>query len=411
MEAVQRHLGLDVHREQVMVAAVDCQQTVLMAPFRVAVSRFAQWAETHLQPADRIALEATSNAWTFYDILDPLVAEVKIADSRKIKLISASRAKTDKHDALVLAQLLASNLLPAIWVPPVYVRELRSLTAHRRRLVRERSAAKNRLHAVLHRHNLVLPPGDPFSDAHADWWASLAVSSSERLRVRHEWSQIEHLSKLIEEVEAELAQQSVQAPWSDRVSFLIQLPGIGLNSALTILAAIGEIERFGSAKPLVGYAGLGASVYASGQRYHSGKITKQGRRELRAVLVECAWAAVSHSAHWKRRYQKLLHRMDKHKAIVAIARQLLVAVWHLLTRQVADRHADVQAVARSLMTWATQYRLATRLGMTRPAFVKRELERLGLASQVDRMRYGSKTYHIANLRPYTVKQDTPISVT
>jgi hypothetical protein len=63
------------------------------------------------------------------------------------------------------------------------------------------------------------------------------------------------------------------------------------------------------------------------------------------------------------------------------------------------------------MAWATQYRLATRLGMTRPAFVKRELERLGLASQVDRMRYGSKTYHIANLRPYTVKQDTPISVT
>jgi transposase len=411
MELTQRQLGLDVHRQHVMIAAVNNRQDVLMPPVKVAVSRFAKWAQAHLQPTDRVALEATSNAWAFYDMLEPLVAEAKIADGRKIKLISASRTKTDKHDALVLAQLLASNLLPAVWVPPVYVRELRSLTAHRRRLVRERSAAKNRLHGVLHRHNLILPPGDPFSDAHRSWWASLAVSPSECLRIRHEWCHIQHLTRLIEEVEAELAQQSAQAPWCEQVAFLVQLPGIGLNSALTILAAIGDIDRFASAKQLVGYAGLGASVYASGQRYHTGKITKQGRRELRAVLVESAWVAVSHSASWKQRYQKLLPRLGKHKAIVAIARKLLVSIWHVLTKRVADRHADVQAVARSLMTWATQYRLATSLGMTRPAFVKRELERLGLASEVDRMRYGSKTYHIANLRTYTVKQGTPVSVT
>ena len=411
METTARHVGLDIHKQHILVAAVDGQQQVALKPRKISVQAFSNWAIKHLRPTDRVAMESTSNAWHWYDHLIPLVAEVRVANAYKVKLISQSRVKTDKQDALVLAQLLAANLLPSVWVPPPHVRELRGIVAHRFHLVRDRTAAKNRLHSVLHRHNLSLPAGDPFSQENREWWQAQALSPTEILRIRHELRHIEHLTQLITEVEAEVARLSVTFPWDEQVAFLVQLPGVGLNSAMTILSAIGDIGRFPSAKQLVGYAGLGASVHASGQTYRTGKITKQGRRELRVVLVECTWMAVRHSPVWKSRFNVLTARSGKQKAIVAIARKLLVVVWHVLTQQVADRDADAQAVARSLMTWATGYRLARSLGMTRPVFVKRELERLGLASEVDRMRYGSKTYHVANLRTYTVKQGTPVSAT
>lgn len=263
MKAQTRFVGLDVHRQFVMVTAVDAQQHVLFDAIRVPLDSIKVWARTHLQATDHVALEATTNAWAVYDAMLPLVAEVTVADAHKMSLISRSPRKTDPHDALVLAKLLAANLLPAVWVPPEAVRELRSLIAHRRHLVRDRTASKNRLHSVLHRHNLYLPQGDPFSEASRGWWHALTLSRAEQMRVRHELLHIQHLSQLIEEVEAEIAHLSTQAPWCAQLAFLIQLPGVSWLSGMTILSAIGDITRFPGARQLVGYSGLGASVHAS----------------------------------------------------------------------------------------------------------------------------------------------------
>lgn len=109
---------------------------------------------------------------------------------------------------------------------------------------------------------------------------------------------------------------------------------IGLYTGMTtILAAIRDIERFPSPARLVGYAGLGARVHASGDSYQTGKISKQGRRELRTVLVTSAWIAVRFSDHWQRQFDKLAARIGKQKAISAIARKLLVVIWHVLTKK------------------------------------------------------------------------------
>jgi transposase len=244
MTAPTRFIGIDIHRQFVMVAAVDGQQHPLLDPIKVPLEAFKTWADTQLRTTDQVALEATTNAWTIYDSLQPLVAEVTVADAHKISLISRSPRKTDQHDAPVLAKLLAANLLPVVWVPPQSVRELRNLIAHRRHLVRDRTATKNRLHSVLHRYNLHLPEGDPFTDANRAWWQALTLSRSEQLRVRHELLHIQHLTQLIEEVEAEIAQLSIQEPWCEELAFLIQLPGVSWLSGMTILSAIGDIARF-----------------------------------------------------------------------------------------------------------------------------------------------------------------------
>jgi transposase len=378
----RRFVAIDAHKSYVVVGAVDGEQTVVLSPRRVPIGELDEWTAAHLQPTDAVVVEASTNVWPIHDLLEPLVADVVVVHPNHVKVIASSSVKTDKRDTLALARLLAANLLTSIWVPPVQVRELRSLVSHRKRLVQQRTGAKNRLHGVLHTRNISAPDGELFSEANRDWWEGLPLSSSARLRVRHDLALIDYLSTLIGEVEAELARLSVSELWADQVPFLIQLPGIGLITAMTILSAIGEVNRFATPKKLVGYSGLGARVHASGQTRRTGPITKEGRRELRAVMIETAWTAVRHHPHWEAQFEALQTRTGKQKAVVAIARKLLVVVWHVLTEQATDRHADPQAVARKLTNWGSRHRLATSLGLSRQRFVQHHMRRLGFSREV-----------------------------
>src|SRR5215210_7971776 len=159
----QRFLAIDVHKSYLMVGAVAPDQTIVLRPRQVPLAQFEVWAQRHLRPTDQVVLEATTNTWDLYDLLMPLVARVVVADPAKTKAKIAAPVKTDTRDTIEMAKLLASNSVPTVWVPPPHVRALRALIAHRQRLVRQRTAAKNRLHAVVHRHNLVPPDGDLFS--------------------------------------------------------------------------------------------------------------------------------------------------------------------------------------------------------------------------------------------------------
>ena len=172
-EPASRFVALDVHKHYVMVAAVDAQQKVVLSPRRVSLDSFDSWIRHHLRASDSVVLEATTNAWDLFDQLQPHVASVTVVNPQLVKLITLARVKTDARDTIHLARLLAAGLLPSIWVPPHEVRELRSLVAHRSRLIRQRTQARNRLQSVLHRHNLLPPEGTPFANCHRAWWERL----------------------------------------------------------------------------------------------------------------------------------------------------------------------------------------------------------------------------------------------
>src|SRR5437879_5777912 len=199
---VTRFVALDVHRQYLMVGAVNIQQQVVLSPRRFGFAAFAEWASVHLTHADAVVLEATANAWLLHDQLHPLVAEVIVAHPRAVKLIAAARVKTDSRDTIKLASLLAANLIPAVWVPPQEVRELRALVTHRNRLVQQRTQAANRLHSVLHRHNVDPPPGTPFAVHQREWWLTLDLPLAEKLRVQQDLSLYQTLEALIQEIEA-----------------------------------------------------------------------------------------------------------------------------------------------------------------------------------------------------------------
>jgi len=205
-EPPPRFVALDVHKSYLVIGAVDGSQTIVLPPRRVTLAQFPVWAAKHFLSNDHVVLETTTNAWDLFDFLVPLVARVVVADPVQVKVIAASFVKTDKRDTLALARLLAANLIPAVWVPPPVVRELRALVAHRQRLIKQRTMAKNRLQSLLHRHNLPPPStGDLFVSGQRAWWERLDLSPSERLRAQQDLALIDAFSPLIGTVEAELA--------------------------------------------------------------------------------------------------------------------------------------------------------------------------------------------------------------
>jgi len=391
-ENQKRYVGLDGHKHYLMVGAVNATQEVVLPPRKVSLIEFEGWAKKHLRPTDEVVLEASTDAWYLYDLLEPLVARVVVGHPPLIKLIAAAVVKTDKKDTMTLAKLLAVGMIPAVWVPPTPVRELRALISHRKRLIAQQTRLKNRLRSLLQRHHLVPPGGELFALVNRPWWLKLDLSSSEKLRARQDLTLLDQLAPLIQEVETELNCLSLAEPWAEQVLYLLQLPGIGLITAMTILGAIGEIERFPTAKKLVGYAGLGAKVHSSSHTHRTGGITKLGRKELRAVLIEAAWIAVRYDQHWQEQFERLADHIGRQKAIVAIARKLLVVIWHVLTAKVADRRAEPQQVARYFIRWGRQLRVKTTLGIKASEFARQQLDRLELGQELERVPYGTVTY-------------------
>jgi transposase len=221
--------------------------------------------------------------------------------------------------------------------------------------------------------------------------ACLALSPSERLRVLHDLATLDHVQQQLAEVKAELHRLSTDTPWKEDVPYLIQLPGFGLLTAMTALAAIGDVTRFPTDKRLVGYAGLGAGVHDSGQTHRDHGITKQGRRDLRRVLVEAAWSAVTAHPYWKAEFERLTRRKHPNRAIVAIARKLLVAVWHVLSERAADVHAEPQMVAFKLMVWSWKLSDTERGGLTSRQFIRYHLLRLKLGDDLTHITTGKST--------------------
>ena len=375
-----RFIGLDVHRNYAVAAAVDEHQQIVLNPRRVPLSGLHAWARKTLRPTDVVVLEAMFNTWELYDRLTPLVAAVVVANPVRVARMKEPGIKTDGADALFLARLSASGMLPVVWVPPVSVRELRSLVNHRERLISQRTRTYNRLHAVLLRHGLDAPGRELFAPAKRTWWEGLPLSQTEQLHVRYNLATVDFVNGFITQAEAELFRLSQQEPWAEQVAFLVQLPGVGVLTAMILLAAIGDIGRFPIDRKLVGYAGLGASVHDSGQTHRTGHITKRGRRELRGAMTEAAWNAVHSHPFWKTEFERLVEGRHLHAnaAITAIARQLLVVVWHILSKRQADRQAIPDMVARKFLVWSYRVGRKHRVVGSPATFVRTELNRVGI---------------------------------
>jgi len=376
-------VALDIHKHYCVIAAVNREGQVVLPPVRVEHENLEGWLRQNLLARDRVVIESTTNAWHIYDLLEPLVAEVLVANPIKVKQIACARVKTDKKDTLILAHLLAANLVPVVWVPPQTVRELGQLISQRRRLVGMHTQVVNRMHIVSHRHHLGHPRGKRFQEKDMPWREELA--GMERFQLDLDLETKQYLQRQIERITEKLGSLSQAEPWASQMTYLMQIPGFGVVTGMTVLAAIGEIARFESSKKLASYSGLVPAVEQSGVKLRSKSITKEGRRELRWAMVEVAQRAVKADPHWKRLFSQLERRMHRNQAITAIARQLLSLVWLVLTRHKPYRQYTAERIAYKHLTWSWQLNETQRQGLTRPQFVRCYLMRLGIGSELLRI--------------------------
>jgi transposase len=183
-EPAHRFIGLDLHKYYLVATGIDRQGNQVFGPHHVPIPRLEEWIAKHLTPNDAVVLEMTTNTWKVHDLLAPHVHSVTVVHPPHVALIVRAQVKTDKKAALTLAQLHAAGLLPAIWVPPQEVRELRALVAQRQKMVRLGAMTKNRLHALLLSQHIQPPEGTPLFDPDTrSWWESLPLTALELYRL------------------------------------------------------------------------------------------------------------------------------------------------------------------------------------------------------------------------------------
>jgi transposase len=225
-----------------------------------------------------------------------------------------------------LAQLLRADLLPEAWIAPAEVRQLRALLRHRAQVVRLRTLLRNRVHAVLADHGHGRPAGC-WSGAGRAWLSSLDLPAVSAEVISDALALIDALHSVIDRLDAEVRGHARSDP---RVEVLTQLPGVGPFTALVLLAEIGDISRFASARKLASWAGLTPTVRGSDRTVRHGHISKQGSVWVRWVLCEAAQKAKRHP-DYAPAYQGIAGRRGTKIATTAIARKLLTHAYHLLT--------------------------------------------------------------------------------
>jgi transposase len=327
------HVGIDLHRVTVVVAAVS-DTGEAMNPITIPCSDTAAITDAMKALGTfRVVIEACGTYRWLYDLLRPH-GTVLLAHPMRLRAMIQRRTKTDKLDAQLLANLLRINQIPLAYIPPEPYQQLRDLTRCRARLGRQLAQVKIQLRALLARQNRESPYRTPFGPRGLGWFRGQDFSPIENMvrdelleRFRHFSSQMAIFDKRLEEM--------LQA--FPQVEALADIHGIGLYSALLIIAEVGEAERFRTAKQVGAYTGLTSRVHQSGGHCYQGSITRQGSPWLRWVLVQAAMKAVHKDHALKNFYSRIRKRSGAKIARVAAARKLAEFCWKRLRRWQRER--------------------------------------------------------------------------
>lgn len=289
------------------------------------------------QPVSSVVFEACSQAGWVHDLCEEAGLPKTVAStSGEAWQWKRVKRKTDRDDALKLARLEAVGEVDPVAIPDRKTRQWKSLIGLRKRLVSERVRTQNRIRGVLVCQGLMSPRGfsawttaglnglaalsRPLAECPPDeLWRGELVVLIDRFRF---------LEQQIQITETHLDGIAKRDP---RVRLLLSMPGVGPRTAEVIVAHLPDAKRFHSADEVSAYAGLVPRQYQSGETDRRGRITRRGPRLLRAALVECAWCSLRYNAWAKETWLRLqANGLSKKKAIVALARKLLVRAWAIL---------------------------------------------------------------------------------
>lgn len=361
-----KSIGMDVHAKQTYFCVLDEEgRKVEQGKVETKEEGLREVIDRHKAGGVQVAIEATTTSWWVQEILKKAGAKVEVTNPYKVKLISESRAKTDKADALILAELLRCGGLPTpVYVPSVRIRRLRKQITLRRGLIQMRT----RLICNAKAHFR----GEGIQNQQRDFHTSKSWEKRIGKNPASRWY-LDPLVEVYRKVETSL--QTVEAKmdeeWSSDSSVirLQTIPGVGRIVSYTIVASLGEVNRFSTSKQVAAYAGLVPTERSSGEVVVRSGITHEGRSELRGALVQAGWAVLrtrkDDAQFLKRFYYKLLHKRGSQVAVVAVARKLLTIAYQLLKEERDFDGEAIREVKKPKESYFPQKRLSNLSGEQR----------------------------------------------
>lgn len=328
-----KFVGADLHKKSITLCVVELvdRSSRLIQGKRIACKEVSK-IEQFLRSLGKfqVTVEATIGYDWFAALAEKYADRVVIAHAGKLRIIAESTRKTDKIDARVLADFLAYDMIPEAWRATPRVRQHRSLVRRRHKIQSRITSIKNTMHGVLTRYNA----------DRSDLFTSLGWRATQKLQLLEEerwllddlWEDLQEASHRLDRVDDRLIRFASKATNREREAraVLTTMPQVGVVTIETILAELGDWERFRCADAVVSFAGLDPGVRESDGHRKDLKLTKAGSPLLRWIMIQLAHRVKRKSPRWRGAFERLSKRIGNKKATCAIARRLLLVIYAML---------------------------------------------------------------------------------
>lgn len=319
-------IGCDFHSRLQQIAMLDSETGEVVERRLEHENGEARKFYEGLPGGALVGIESTGYTLWFAEMLRELGHELVVGEAAKIRRMEVRKQKHDRRDAEHLLNLLVRGDFPRVWLPSVEERDARVWLEHRHQLVQMRTRAKNGLQAIALNYGVCRG---------SKLWTRRGVEELEKLpllagreRRRADLLRlVKQLDEWIGELDKRLEQEASQRP---EVQRLKTHPGVGTLTALGTVLVLGPVERFPDSRHVTSYVGLIPAEDSSADRHRFGKLTKQGNRLLRFLLVEAGPIASRYDAGLQRCYRRLAFRKGVAHAKVAVARKLAIRLYIML---------------------------------------------------------------------------------
>ena len=322
---MSRYVGVDLHKNMFVASFYDADVGEhQLGKFGLKdIPKFKR----QLKKTDILGVECTTNTRYFVEQIEQTVDSVKVVNPSQFKVISRSVKKTDENDARVIAEFLSKDMIPEVRLKDKRLSELSSLAHTRDKLVKLRTALKNKIHNILSAYGIVLKKEQLSSDKALDKVLDFRVSETARIELEVMVAQIKNLNEGIKKLDSELEDRGKDLPGHKNIT---SIKGIGNKSGTVLLCAIGNINDFESEKKLASYFGIVPRVSNSNETMHQGRITKHGNKLARTTLVQCTLVAIRYSPYLRAFYDRIKAKKGSGKAIIATSKKLLGIIYQTL---------------------------------------------------------------------------------
>jgi transposase len=319
---MSRFIGVDLHKNMFVVSFYE-EQSGKHKLWKYRLTEIGSF-KRRLKKTDILGVESTGNTRYFVDQIRDCVEQVRVINPSQFKVISHSVKKTDDNDAKVIAEFLSKDMVPEVRMKDAKTAQVSSLANTRDKLVKLRTALKNKIHNILSAHGIILKKEVLASKKALKEILDQPVNSVALVELKVIVEQIESLNEGISKLDKELEEQGKKLDGHENIT---SIKGIGDKSGSILLSVIGDIDDFENEKKLAAYFGIVPRVSNSNEKEHQGRITKRGSKLGRTTLVQCTLVAIRYSPYLNGFYQRIKARKGSGKAIIATAKKLLGIIY------------------------------------------------------------------------------------